>query len=192
MKPGAAIAAVVTAAGRIAAWAGFLLVLVTVFDVATRNLSQSGFGAIRDVIAAEQTWIGSTRLQELEWHLHTVLFAFCLGWAYLKGAHVRIGVVRDRLSPRVQAWIEIAGIVLFLLPFCALVLHFSLDFVARSFAQGEGSATAAGLPHRWIIKSALPVGFALLALAGIARLIAVVRDLRSGAPAGNGDMPAAG
>ena len=170
--------------GRIAAWAGLALVLVTVFDVITRNFSQSDWGLLRDAVAEQQAWLGSTRLQELEWHLHTVLFAFCLGWAYLAGAHVRIDVVRDRLPARARAWIEIAGIALLLLPFCALTIHFSLDFVARSFAQGEGSASAAGLPHRWIVKSALPLGFALLALAGIARLAQAIASLREGGDRG--------
>lgn len=171
--------------GRIAAWAGLALVLVTTFDVVARNLSQSEWAALRDAVAAQQAWMGSTKLQELEWHLHTVLFAFCLGWAYLAGAHVRIDVVRDRLPARARAWIEIAGIVVFLLPFCALAFHFSFDFVARSFAQGEGSATAAGLPHRWIIKSALPIAFVLLGLAGVVRLVHVARSLRTGrTPAG--------
>lgn len=192
MKIGAAVAAVVAAAGRIAAWAGLALVLVTVFDVATRNLSQSGVAAMRDLAAIQQAWIGSTKLQELEWHLHTVLFTFCLGWAYLRGAHVRIEVVRDRLAPRLRAWIEIAGIAVFLLPFCTLLFHFSLDFVARSFVQGEGSATASGLAHRWIIKSALPAGAALLALAGIARLVAIVRALMHGGPFEDGETPPAG
>lgn len=157
--------------GRVTAWAGLLLVLVTVFDVITRNMSQAPWEILQRFSAAQQALFGSTQLQELEWHLHTVLFLFCLGYAYVKGAHVRIDLIRERLGARTQAWIEIAGISLFLLPFCVLVTVYGIDFAASSFDQHEGSASGSGLPGRWIIKSALPLGMALLALSGLAQLL---------------------
>lgn len=167
--------------GRIAAWAGLLLVLVTVFDVTTRSATQSSWEFLRAASAAQQAAFGSTQLQELEWHLHTVLFVFCLGYAYVKGVHVRIDLVRERLGARPRAVIEILGIVLFLLPFCTLVVAYGADFAASSFAQHEGSASGGGLAHRWIIKSCLPAGAGLLALAGIAGLLRSIAALRRGA-----------
>ncbi|MGE0745421.1 MAG: TRAP transporter small permease subunit [Rhodospirillales bacterium] len=172
--------AVVVRIGRIAAWAGLALVLVTVFDVAARGVTQSAWAPLRALAEAQQQWFGSTKLQELEWHLHTVLFALCLGYAYLRGAHVRIDLVRERMGACTRLWVEVAGIVLFLLPFCAVVLWFGAGFVARSFADGEMSASAAGLGQRWIIKGVLVAGFALLGLAGVATLARTVRRLRGG------------
>jgi TRAP-type mannitol/chloroaromatic compound transport system permease small subunit len=157
--------------GRIAAWAGLFLVLVTVFDVVTRNFSQSSWDILRNLSSAQQQWFGSTLLQELEWHLHTILFLFCLGYAYIKGAHIRIDVFQDKFSDSTKAWIEIAGLVLFLLPFCILVITFAVDFATSSYLQHEGSASGGGLPHRWTIKAALPAGLILLALSGIAILL---------------------
>ena len=157
--------------GRIAAWAGLFLVLVTVFDVVTRNFSQSSWDILRNLSAAQQNWFGSTLLQELEWHLHTILFLFCLGYAYIKGAHIRIDVFREKLSDSTKAWIEIAGLVLFLLPFCILVITYGIDFATSSYLQHEGSASGGGLSHRWIIKATLPAGLILLALSGIAILL---------------------
>lgn len=157
--------------GRIAAWAGLLLVLVTIADVTMRSATQSSWEFLRDLSAAQQRIFGSTALQELEWHLHTVLFLFCLGYAYIKGAHVRIDLIRERLSFRTRALIEILGIVFFLLPFCGLVIVYGIDFTVVSFEQGEGSASGGGLAHRWIIKAALPAGMALLALSGLASLL---------------------
>jgi TRAP-type mannitol/chloroaromatic compound transport system permease small subunit len=165
----------------IAAWAALALVAVTVFDVATRGLGQSSVAAFRDFSAWQQGWAGSTRLQEMEWHLHTILFLLCLGWAYARGAHVRIDIFRDRFGPRLQAELEIAGVVLFLLPFCALVAWFGADIAAHSFAQNESSASATGLPHRWIIKAVLPAGALLLAASGVAALL---RNLAALARAG--------
>jgi TRAP-type mannitol/chloroaromatic compound transport system permease small subunit len=169
---------VVVAVGQVAAWAGLALVLVTVFDVATRNLSQSSWEALRRFSETQQRVFGSTMLQDLEWHLHAVLFLFCLGYAYVKGAHVRIDILSERLPARARRWIEIAGICLFLLPFCALVTVYGVEFAAASFVQDEGSASGGGLPHRWLIKSALPLGILLLAASGIAALLHRVTELR--------------
>lgn len=147
-----AIDSLLTRIGKLAAWAGVALITVTIFDVITRRFFV----------------LGSTKLQELEWHFHVILFAFLIGYAYLKDAHVRIDLVRERLPLRVQWWLELGGCLLFLIPYCALVVYFSLDFLHRSFVDNEVSSAATGLSHRWIIKSTLPIGFTLLGLAGVA------------------------
>lgn len=152
---------VVVKIGKVAAWAGLALILVTVFDVITRRFFV----------------LGSTKLQELEWHFHVILFAFCLGYAYLKDAHVRIDLVREKLSDKTKWWLEIAGCLLFLLPYCGLVVYYGIDFVERSYATNEISASATGLTHRWIIKSVIPIGFTILALAGLAVLLRKVVEL---------------
>lgn len=152
---------IVTRIGKIAAWAGVAIVLVTVFDVISRRFFV----------------LGSTKLQELEWHLHTILFAFCVGYAYIANAHVRIDLVRDRLSERAKWWLEVAGLVVFLIPYCIVIVYFGTDFVWRSLELDESSSSATGLPHRWIIKSAIPLGFAVLLLAGIAVLLRKIVEL---------------
>jgi len=146
---------------RIAAWAGVALIVTTIFDVITRRFLV----------------LGSTKLQEFEWHMHVVLFGLLIGYTYLKDAHVRIDLVRERLRERTQWWIELLGCLLFLLPYCALVIYFTYDFTVRSFATSEISASATGLTHRWIIKSIIPIGFSLLALAGIAVLLRKIVEL---------------
>lgn len=152
---------VIVRIGRLAAWAGLALILVTIFDVVTRRFFV----------------LGSTKLQEAEWHFHVILFVFCLGYAYLKDAHVRIDLVREKLSERAQWWIEIVGCLLFLLPYCALVVWYGIDFTERSFATSEISASATGLTHRWLIKATIPIGFAILGLAGIAVLLRKIVEL---------------
>jgi TRAP-type mannitol/chloroaromatic compound transport system permease small subunit len=137
---------------KVAAWAGVALIVVTVFDVITRRFAN----------------LGSTKLQEAEWHLHAILFAFLIGYAYIKDAHVRIDLVRERLSERAQWWLELIGCLFFLIPYCFLVVWYGIDFAVRSYEIGEVSASATGLSHRWIIKSVVPLGFGLLGLAGIA------------------------
>lgn len=150
-----------TVIAKIAAWAGVILIATTIFDVITRRFLV----------------LGSTKLQEFEWHMHVVLFGLLIGYTYIKDAHVRIDLFRERFSERTQWWIELAGCLLFLLPYCAIVIYFSYDFTIRSFVEDEISASATGLTHRWIIKSIIPIGFALLGFAGIAVLLRKIVEL---------------
>lgn len=123
-----------------------------------------------------------TPLQELEWHLFFALVFLALGSAYLVDRHVRIDIVRDRLSERTKAAIEIAGFFLALLPFCLIVLYLGTLSAWDAFAIGERSRAALGLSHRWIIKSAIPVGALLLLLAGVVVTLRSFKVLsRSGA-----------
>jgi TRAP-type mannitol/chloroaromatic compound transport system permease small subunit len=62
-------------------------------------------------------------------------------------------------------------------PFLALVFWSALPFVIDSFAVGERSASAGGLPFRWLLKSVLPLSFALLFAATLSRLLGVWRRL---------------
>lgn len=141
--------------GRTSAWLIVALVLVIMTDVTLRH------------------WfvIGSTKLQELEWHLHGALFLLALGWAYSRDAHVRIELASERFSSRTKAWVEMTGCLVFLLPYVVAVIWFGLDYVKYSLEYNEASPSATGLPNRWIIKAAIPIGFATLGMAGVARLL---------------------
>lgn len=131
---------------------------------------------------------GSIATQELVLHLNAA--AFLLGGAYalLRDAHVRVDIVQQRWSPRTQARVEMAGLLLLLLPFCAALFWLSLDYVAASWRLREASREAGGLPGVYLVKSLIPVSAALLALAGAGRA------LRLGSEGGGGRdaAPAAG
>ena len=116
---------------------------------------------------------GRIELEELQWHLYSIGFLLGLGYAYQADAHIRVDVLHEHFSSRTKAWIELYGIVLLLLPFIALVLIYAGPFVASSFAMAEVSASPGGLPLRWVIKAALPLGFGLLLLTVVARLMRV-------------------
>lgn len=116
----------------------------------------------------------STRLQEMEWHLHATLFLMALGYGYVKDAHVRIELVRDALRPRTRVWIELLGSALFLVPYCYVVIKYGAENALRSFHIGEGSDALTGLPHRFIIKGMLPLGFVFVALAGLSAVLKCV------------------
>jgi TRAP-type mannitol/chloroaromatic compound transport system permease small subunit len=148
--------------GRIAGWLFILNVVVICVDVITRKF---GF---------QIPGLGSTRLQELEWHFHMALFMLWLGLVYLRNGHVRIDVVVGRLSPRTTAWIELIGLLLFALPYCLVLLNYGADFAWKAWISAEGSESATGLPWRWIPKSIMELGLFLLLLAVTAMLARVV------------------
>lgn len=114
--------------------------------------------------------LGSTRLQELEWHIHTVLFALVLGATYVHDAHVRVDVMVGRLSKRARAWLELVGCILLALPFLFMTFWYGYDFIYRSFRILEGSVSPQGLPARYIIKSVFMLGFVVFFLAVISAI----------------------
>ncbi|MBL4602342.1 MAG: TRAP transporter small permease subunit [Emcibacteraceae bacterium] len=124
-----------------------------------------------DVIGRRFMNTGSVALQELEWHFHGALFLLCLGFTYMENAHVRVDLLRENFSKKTNRIIEIVGCLFFLLPYCAVVIYFGVEFTLISYNSGEVSATADGLPYRFIIKSLLPIGFFLLGLSAISILI---------------------
>ncbi len=113
---------------------------------------------------------GRIEFEEIQWHLYSVGFMLGLGYALQADAHVRVDVLHERFRPATQAWIDLYGLVLFVLPFVALMLLYGARFVADSFVTAEVSSSPGGLPYRWVIKGVLVAGFALLGLAALSRV----------------------
>jgi hypothetical protein len=91
--------------------------------------------------------------------------------------HVRIDLIRDNLAFRKKAWLELLGLTFFMIPYCALVIFFAVDYVHSSFTVSEGSVSTVGLGHRWLIKSVLVIGLSVAMVAGIAAWLQVVTIL---------------
>jgi TRAP-type mannitol/chloroaromatic compound transport system permease small subunit len=150
--------------GRWGSWLIIPLIVITVFDVTARKLVWiqiwlvDNFGRIFE----------STLLQELEWHFHTALFALVLGYGYIHNTHVRVDLIRERLSFRRKAWVEFIGLTFFLIPYCAIVIYFAYIYAYDSYVIHEISASQVGLRHRWIIKSVLVFGLVVAVISGIA------------------------
>ena len=141
--------------GKLGAWLSLPLIAIIMFDIISRKFFV----------------LGSTKLQEMEWHLHAALFLLALGYAYLKNSHVRIEVIRESFSTKLKALLEVIGVLIFILPYTGLIVWFGIDFVSRSYGMNEVSAALTGLSHRWIMKSFVPMGMAFLWLAGISVLL---------------------
>lgn len=152
-------AAIARGVGSASVWLLLVMVAVICLDVVTRKLN------------LPIPFLDSTRLQELEWHFHGVLFLLCLGYAYLKDVHVRIDVVSGRLGPRARAWLELIGCLAFSMPLCVVIVWIGSRYWYQSFLQNESSDAATGLPWRWLIKGFIPVGLAVLLTAVLSILL---------------------
>jgi len=114
--------------------------------------------------------VSSNALLEVQWYLFSAVFLLGAGYALLKNAHVRIDFFSSRLSRRTVHWIEIVGILVFLLPLCVMLIDLSWPLVWNAWVNGEMSQNAGGL-IRWPVYLLLPVGLVLLFLQGISELI---------------------
>ncbi|ACF12797.1 Tripartite ATP-independent periplasmic transporter DctQ component [Chloroherpeton thalassium ATCC 35110] len=134
--------------GRVVSWLTTLLVLVVVYDVFTRYFLKTTIVAI----------------QEFEWHLFSLIFLLAASYTLKHDKHVRVDVFYARFSKQQQAWVNLLGGIFFLIPFALMVIFASQNFVINSFVIGETSPDPGGLPARYLLKAAIPIGFFLLLL----------------------------
>jgi len=139
------------AVGRAVSWVTLLLVLVVFVDVVMRY-------------AFKTTYVFT---QEMEWHLFAFIFLIGAGYTLLHDGHVRVDIIYQRLSIRGRAWVNLIGVIFFLIPGCWLVIVTSWKFVGNSFSMMEGSPDPGGIPYRFIVKGTMTVGYALLLLQGL-------------------------
>ena len=152
--------------GRFGSWFILPLVLITCYDVILRKLKFFYVWVLENF--GRLVIFESTILQELEWHMHTVLFALVLGYGYIHNTHVRVDLVREKLSFRRKAWLEFLGTTVFLIPYTCIVIYFATVYAYDSFMMNEISASAVGLEQRWIIKTVLVTGLVFALVAGFA------------------------
>lgn len=107
---------------------------------------------------------------EIQWYMFGAMFLLGAGYALKHEEHVRVDVIYSLLSPKGQAWIDVFGTVLFLLPMAVLITWLSVPMVINSISINEMSSDPGGLV-RWPIKLVIPIGFLLLTLQGLAELI---------------------
>jgi TRAP-type mannitol/chloroaromatic compound transport system permease small subunit len=114
--------------------------------------------------------VGSNSFLEIQWYLFAAVFMLGAGYAFLRNVHVRIDFLSGKFSPTTRNWIDVGGILLFLLPLCYLMVTLSWPVVANAYESGEMSSNAGGL-IRWPVYALIPAGFVLLALQGVSELI---------------------
>ncbi|MGD9248001.1 MAG: TRAP transporter small permease subunit [Desulfobacteraceae bacterium] len=137
--------------GRGVSWATLLLVVVTFTDVVMRYFFNTSY----------------VFTQELEWHIFAFIFLMGAGYTLKNDGHVRVEVFYGKLGPKGKAWVNLIGVLFFLIPSCALFIKTGIPFMVKSFNIMEGSPDPGGIPYRFILKGCIPAGYALILLQGI-------------------------
>jgi TRAP-type mannitol/chloroaromatic compound transport system permease small subunit len=118
---------------------------------------------------------------ELQWYLFSLIFLLGAAYGLNQNVHVRVDVLYEKLSAKKQAWIDLVGTVIFLLPFSLVMLYVSWPAVRSSVQLMETSPDPGGLP-RWPIKIVILLAFGLLALQGLSQIVKQVEIIRGVAP----------
>ena len=148
--------------GRCTSWLALVIVALMSVNVVLRYLFS----------------IGSVWAQELEWHLLVPLILFGTSYALLHGEHVRVDILYGKFSEKNKKRINLFSALL-VIAVSALFIWLSLHYVEQSYVIDEGSPDPGGLPHRYLLKALLPVGFALLLLQGVAAALKSFRALKT-------------
>jgi TRAP-type mannitol/chloroaromatic compound transport system permease small subunit len=142
--------------GRLTAWLTTGLVLVVCVDVLRRYLFKAT----------------SVAVIELEWYLFSIIFLLAAGYSLKHDQHVRVDVFYTRMTLKGKAWVNFGGTLLFLIPFCVVVIYTSYKFAWVSWQMNESSPNPGGLPATYFIKAMIPIGFVFLLLQALALLFA--------------------
>ena len=149
--------------GEKSSYINVLLVMIICIDV-----------FMRYILNTTQTWV-----IELEWHLFALIFLLGASYTLQEDQHVRVDLFYADRSIKSKAWINLSGTLLFLVPWCLILVNSSFNYATNSWMMNEGSPNPGGLPARYIIKYCMTFGFVLLLLQGIAVIYRSVQTIFS-------------
>jgi TRAP-type mannitol/chloroaromatic compound transport system permease small subunit len=147
--------------GRATSWLALVLAVVMGSNVLLRY----GFS------------IGSIAMQELEWHIMVPICVFGMSYALRHGDHVRVDVLFQYFSPRNKLWVEVVTAICAML-LSIIVIWLCVHYVWQSWSIGEGTANPGGIDYRYIVKSLIPIGFALFFMQSLSEAIKSTMALR--------------
>ena len=141
--------------GQMISWLTLLLVALVITVVLSRYL----------------LGVGSIAIQESVSYVHAIIFMLGLAYTLQRGGHVRVDIFYRQFSAQRQALINLIGAVVFLLPFCGLILFGSWDYVMASWSIKETSSDTGGIAAVYLLKTLMIIMPITLALQGIAQII---------------------
>ena len=152
------------ATGRAAAWLTLLMVLATFVIVLLRYAFD----------------IGVVWLQESVTWMHAAVFMLGAAYTLQQEEHVRVDIFYRNLPPTRQAWVNLFGVLFFVIPLTVFFVIESWDYVAASWRIREVSRDAGGLPYPFLplLKSILIVMPVAVLLQGLSMALSAVGTIR--------------
>jgi len=114
----------------------------------------------------------------LEWHLFSMIFLLAAGYTLKHDKHVRVDLFYTNFSKKDKALVNLVGALLFLIPWCCLIIWVSYDYALGSYKILEGSPNPNGLPYRFVVKFAITIGASLLLLQALAMVADALLTLK--------------
>lgn len=151
--------------GRAAAWLTLFMVVITFVVVVMRYVFDAGL-----------IWV-----QESVVWMHAAVFMLGAAYTLRDEEHVRVDVFYRTMSARYRAWVDLIGVVIFLLPLCLFLAWNSFEFVTQSWHLREASRESGGLPYPFVpmLKSVLLLMPLAVSLQGLSLFLRSLRTLRS-------------
>ena len=98
---------------------------------------------------------------EIQWYLFAGTVMLGAPYVLKVNEHVRVDIFYGKLKRNQPVWVDIFGLLFFLLPLCVLMVAMSWPLFMNMYTTGEMSNNSGGL-IRWPAMLLLPVGFALM------------------------------
>lgn len=160
-------------------WVGWLVLPLILFVCLTVLAAKIGWNAFWQwgfPVPILGRGISVNTLTDLQWYIFAIVSIFGGVYAFRDNQHVSVDVFSAGLPRKIQLGLLVFGDLIFLLPFCAIIFWYGWSFTLTSFNSGEGS-TYGGLMSRWLIKSIIPIGFAMLGIAALMRAIRTIGEI---------------
>ena len=150
--------------GRAASWLTLFMVVITFIVVVMRYVFDAGL-----------IWV-----QESVVWMHAVVFMLGAAYTLRDEEHVRVDIFYRAMSERRRAWVDLIGVVIFLMPLCIFFAWQSFDFVTASWSIRESSRESGGMPYPFvpILKTVLLLMPVTVALQGLSLLLRSLKSLR--------------
>lgn len=143
-----------TRLGKIAAWTVLIAALISAGNAFVRyglNISSNG-------------WL------EIQWYLFAGTVMLGAPVVLLLNEHVRVDIIYGRLKGNGPVYVDLFGLLFFLLPVSAVLAYLSWPLFTGMYASGEVSPNAGGL-IRWPFMLLLPLGFGLMFVQGLSEIV---------------------
>ena len=146
---------------KIATWAVLLAALISTGNAITR------YG----LDLSSNAWL------EIQWYLFAATVMLGAPIVLKLNEHVRVDIIYGKLSRNGPVYVDIFGLLFFLLPVMGLLTWLTFPFFTNMLRSGEMSGNIGGL-IRWPAALLMPVGFGAMFLQGVAEIIKRVAHLR--------------